>query len=117
MGHLRQYRAQTVVVKARGSGPDGGQDRIDGQEGFAPCLVGFARNHLLKAAPLWPNAQLSPLLPTTRPLEGSTHSEEAIYDQQRPNCVPSEQCQATHVFGDVPEAPGARMGGPNAPTL
>ena len=22
-----------------------------------------------------------------------------------------------HVFGDAPEAPGARMGGPNAPTL
>ena len=103
------------MVKARGSGPDGGQDRIDGQEGFAVCLVGLARNHLLRAAPLWPNAQFGPVL--TGPLEGSTHPEEAIFDQQRPNCVPSGQRQATHVFGDAPEAPKARKGGPNAPTL
>ena len=33
MGHLRQHRAQTVVVKARGSGTDVGQDRIESQEG------------------------------------------------------------------------------------
>ncbi|CAD7015237.1 unnamed protein product [Ceratitis capitata] len=107
-GRLRQRRAQTVVVKVRGSGTDGGQDRIDGQEGFAVCLVGSTRNNLLRAAPL---------LPTNGPLEGSTHPEKAIIDQQRPNWVPSAQRQATQLFGDVPEAPGARMGGPSALTL
>ena len=64
------------MIKARGSGPDGGQDRIDGQEGLAVCLVGLASNHLLRAAPLWPNAQFGSLLPTTGPLEGSTQNCE-----------------------------------------
>ncbi|CAD6999423.1 unnamed protein product [Ceratitis capitata] len=84
MCHLRQHRKQTVVIKAWGCGPGGGHDQIDGQDGFAVCLVGLARNHLLRAAPLWPNAQFGPLLPTNGPLECSTHPEEAIFDQQRP---------------------------------
>ncbi|CAD6994634.1 unnamed protein product [Ceratitis capitata] len=93
------------------------EDRIDGQEGFAVCLVGLAKNHLLRAVPLWPNTQFGPLLPKNGPLEGSTHPEKAIFDQQRANCVQTGQRQATHVFGDAPEAPGAQMGGPNAPIL
>ena len=34
-------------------------------------------------------AQFGPVLPTTGPLECSNHAEEAIFDQQRPNCIPS----------------------------
>ena len=95
--------------------PDGGQAWIDGQKGSSVCLVGLAGNHPRWAAPLWPNAQFGPVLPTTGPLECSTHAEEA--DQQRPNCLPSGQRQATHIFGDAPEAPGARMGGSFASTV
>ena len=66
------------------------------------------------SAPLWPNAQFGPVLPTTGPLECSTHAEEAIFDQQSPNCLPSE---ATDIFGDATEAPAARMGGSFASTV
>ncbi|CAD7002675.1 unnamed protein product [Ceratitis capitata] len=77
----------------------------------------MARNYLLQAAPPWPNAQIGPPLLITGTLAGSTHLEEAIFDQQRPNCVPSGQREAAHVFGDAPETPGARKRGPNAHTL
>ena len=96
--HLRQREAQTVVVEKRWGCPDSGQAWIDGQEGSSVCLVGLAGNHPLWAAPLWPNAQFGPELPTTGPLECSTYAEEAIFDQQRPNCLPSGQRQATHIF-------------------
>jgi len=56
-------------------------------------------------------------MPTTGPLEGIIHAEEAIFDQQRPNCLPSGQRQAAHILGDAPEAPGARMGGSFASTV
>ena len=78
----------TVVVIARGSGPDGGQDRIDGQEGFAVCLVELARNHLLRAAPLWPNAQFGPLLPTTEVRELGW--EVLMHPPYSPDLVPSD---------------------------
>ena len=65
MGHLRQREAQTVVLEKRWGCPDGGQAWIDGQEGSSVCLVGLAGNHPLWAAPLWPNAQFGPVLPTT----------------------------------------------------
>jgi len=63
------------------------------------------------------NSQLGLVMPTTGPLEGIIHAEEAIYDQQRPNCLPSGQRQAAHILGDAPEAPGARMGGSFAFTV
>lgn len=36
------------------TGGNGGQARIDGQEGFSKYLVGFAGNHQPSAAPLQP---------------------------------------------------------------
>ena len=57
-------------------------------------LTCFLFDKPLWPAPLWPNAQFGPIyiyiyMPTTGPLEWSTHAEEAIFDQQRPNCLPS----------------------------
>lgn len=72
------------------------QDQIEGQKYFTVSFLRLARNHLLGAALLSIPALFGLLLGR---LEGSTHPEEAIIDQQRPNCVTSEQCQATHVFG------------------
>jgi len=77
VGHLRQRKAQTVVVGKRWSGPNGGQACIDGQENSSVFLVGLEGNHLLWAAPLWPNAQFGPVLPTTGPPEGSRRSTDA----------------------------------------
>lgn len=97
MGHLQQYLAQTVVVKARGRGQD--------RSGRFCCVNGrFGKE---SSTTSW-----SSMGKRSIPLERKTHREEAIFDQQRPNCVPSGQRQGTHVFGDA-EAPGS----PNAPTL
>lgn len=90
MGHLQQYRAQTVLVKARGQDP-----------GRFCCVNGRI------------GKESSTMAKRSIRLERRTHIEEAIFDQQRLNCVPSGQRQGTHVFGDAPEAPGR----PNAPTL
>jgi len=106
------FRTQSVVVEKRRSRPCGDQAWIDGQESSSLCLVGLAGNHPLRAAPLWPNDQFERVLPTTGPLKGSIHAEEAIFNQQMPNCLPSG-----HIFGGAPEAPGARMGGSFASTV
>ncbi|CAD6999509.1 unnamed protein product [Ceratitis capitata] len=67
--------------------------------GFAVCLVGLARNHLLRAATLWLNAQFGRLLPTNGPLEGSTQKRPSLINRGR-------------IVFHQDNAPGA----PNAPT-
>ena len=84
---------------------------------FFCVFGGIGRESSTMSCFLWANAKFGSVLPTTGPLECSTHAEEAIFDQQRPNCPPSGQRQATHIFGDAPEASGARMGGYFASTV
>ncbi|GFX67526.1 hypothetical protein TNCV_3932681 [Trichonephila clavipes] len=69
MGHIRQYCAKTIVVKAQGSSSNGSQTRNNGQEESTVYLVELERNNLLGVASLWPITKFRPLLSTTGPLK------------------------------------------------
>ncbi|GFX92270.1 DDE_3 domain-containing protein [Trichonephila clavipes] len=69
MGHVRQYCAKTIIVKARRSSSNGGQIRTNGQEGSTVYLVGLERNNLLSVASAWLNTKFRYLLSTIGPIE------------------------------------------------